>query len=451
MKRKIVLATLGSLGDLHPFMALGLALREHGVHVAVASAAEYRDKVERCGLEFRAVRPSIEELEHTLGLDRAGLVRAVVADNYFLFRKVVLPHLRASYEDMRAVLQGADLLLTSSLAFGARLAAEEIAVPWMGVVLQPFMFLSAHDPPVIPRAEWLSAVLRRLGPVSAAWALRLIKLATSGLMAPVHAARRDIGLPPCSLHPLFEGQFSGLGAIGLYSRMLGEVQADYPEPTAIVGFASFDSEDGAPSALDPALDAFLRAGPPPLVFTLGSTLVNCPGEFFRASLEAARMLGQRAVILVGDDALSEHAHWESPGVHVGAYAPYSMLFPRAAAVVHQGGIGTLSQALRAGRPQLIVPYFADQLDNARRACLLGAARSLAPRLYTAGRAARELGRLLADPAHATRARALGEELVRENGAREGARVVMAALEQMAGGSGRMAGVASDAQAERRIV
>lgn len=444
MKRKIVLATVGSLGDLHPFMALGLALRDQGVAVTIASAAEYRDKVERCGLEFHAVRPSFEELERTLGVDRPGLVKAVAADNYYLFRKVVMPHLRAAYEDMRTVLRDADLALTSTLAFGARLAAEQFGVPWMGVVLQPFMFLSAHDPPVIPQAEWVSTLLRQVGPRPASWLLQLMKLATSGLMAPVQALRRDLGLPPDARHPLFEGQFSDLGAIGLYSPLLGEVKPDYPEPTTLVGFAPFDSEDGASDALDPALEAFLAAGPPPLVFTLGSTMVNSPGEFFGTSLEAAHRLGRRAVILVGQDAVALHAHRESPDVHVGAYAPYSQLFPRAAAVVHQGGIGTLSQALRAGRPQLVVPHFADQLDNARRACLLGAARSLAPRSYSAGRAAGELERLLTDSAHAARARALGEQLRLEDGARAGARVVMAAL-------GRCAGRTGGAQAGRRIV
>ena len=177
MQHKIVLATMGSLGDLHPFIALGCALRDRGANVMLACATEYRSKVQAAGLHFHALRPSFAEVERSLGMGRPELTQRAIEHAEFLFREVVLPYVRMAYEDMLEVTAGADLVLTSSLAFGARLAAEKCAVPWIAVVLQPMMFLSAYDPPLIPKAEALSALLWRLGPSatrSALWVLKKV-------------------------------------------------------------------------------------------------------------------------------------------------------------------------------------------------------------------------------------------------------------------------------------
>lgn len=429
-KPTVVLATLGSLGDLHPFIALGIALRVRGARVILAAAADYRRKSESAGLEFRAVRPAFDDLERTLAMSRAELTRRVLARSDFLLRRLIMPQVQANYEDMRELVAGADLLLTSSLAFGARLAAERLAIPWMAVVLQPLMFLSAFDPPEIPGVPWLGPLMRRCGPLPTRWLLRLAKLLIDAQLTQVRQLRRSIGLPATRQSPMFEGQFGVAGALGLYSPLIGTVQADFPAHTEIVGFASFDSADGAAPALPPALEQFLEAAERPLVFTLGSLVVNSPGSFYRDSLAAARRLDMRAVLLVGEGALAQEcaaaAHADgapATDVCICAYAPHSLLFPRAAAIVHQGGIGTLAQALRSGRPQLVVPFYADQLDNAARARRLGVARVLAPGRYTAASAAAELRLLLDTPGLELRASRVGGIVAREDGAARGAAVV----------------------------
>jgi len=363
-------------------------------------------------------------LERALGMSRAALTHAVLARGDFLFRRLIVPHVRVSYEDMLPHVVGADILITSSLAFGARLAAERRSLPWIGVVLQPLMFLSAYDPPAVPGVPWLGAMLRALGPLPTRAALRLVKGAVGSLLRPVHELRREIGLPVSRRNPLFEGQFSRAGAVGLYSGVLGAVQPDYPRPAVITGFAWFDSADGAGAALPPGLEEFLDAGPPPLVFTLGSLVVNSPGDFYRESAAAARMLGRRAVLLVGEAG----PRISAPDVHVCAYAPHSLLFPRAEAIVHQGGIGTLGQALRAGRPQLIVPYFADQDDNAARAVRLGAARALRPERYRGAQAARELAIMSASDAYADQAARIASQIGCEDGAARAARFILDRIE-----------------------
>lgn len=419
---KVVLATVGSLGDLHPFIALGRALRTRGAYVVIASALEYKPKVEAAGLMFCAVRPSFDDMQTRLRMDRAALTRAVLAQGDFLLRDLIVPSVREAYEDMLPLVADADLVLTSSLCFGARLACERCAVPWIGIVLQPMMFLSAFDPPVIPKAEWLARVLRRLGAPASAIVLGLIKYAVGRLLRPIHALRREIGLPVTRQNPLFEGQFSGDGAIALYSDVLGGAREDYPKRTSITGFAWFDSDDGGEARLAPSMLAFLAEGPPPLVFTLGSLVVHDPGSFFRESVAAARSLGMRAVLLVGT--ATDPAALRAADVCVCEYAPHSLVFPRAAAITHQGGIGTLAQALRAGRPQLVVPFFADQLDNAARALRLGVARSLSPSKYKAVAAARELKLLTTLARPRERARDVGDRLIHEDGAAVAAERVM---------------------------
>jgi hypothetical protein len=300
----------------------------------------------------------------------------------------------------------------------------------MAIVLQPLLFMSAFDPPVIPKAEWLTLLLRALGPRATGAALSMIKFALGTMLRPVHALRREIGLARTTANPVFEGQFSALGAIGLYSTVLGAARPDYPRPTAVVGFAHFDSVDGAAAALEPALEEFLDAGPAPLVFTLGSLVVNSPGTFYRDSLQAARLLHKRAVLLVGETAVARDAPLCTADVHVCAYAPHSLLFPRADVIVHQGGIGTLAQGLRSGRPQLIVPFFGDQLDNAARAAALGCARVLPPHAYAAA-AAHELALLTGGADYAVRAAIVRERLLGEDGAARAARVILDRLESSA--------------------
>jgi rhamnosyltransferase subunit B len=429
--RKVVLATVGSLGDLHPFIALGKALRDRGLKVVIACAAEYQGKVEAAGIAFHSLRPGFDEVQRELGMDREQLTRGVIKNSRFLFNKLVLPYVREAYEDMMQATADADLVLPSGLAFGARLAAEKRGIPWLAIVLQPMMFLSSYDPPLIAGAEGLSSLLRLLGPIPTRPALWALKKAVDILFRPLHQLRSDIGLGPAAQNPLFDGQFSDAGAIGMYSRLLGDVQPDFPRPTSIVGFATFDSEDGRAGALGPALEAFLQDGTAPLVFTLGSLVVNSPGSFYRESLEAARVLKRRAVLLVGEQAYGDFAHLGSADVFICAYAPHSLLFPRSAAVIHHGGIGTLAQALRSGRPQLIIPYFADQPDNAARAQRLGVALVSPPRRYSRTSAQRDFARLLGDGAYLARAREVGDLLAAEDGAEQAARIVLDRLEQVA--------------------
>src|SRR5262249_28459461 len=151
--------------------------------------------------------------------------------------------------------------------------------------------------------------------------------------------------------------------LAMFSPVLGGVQPDWPPNSQLTGFPFYD---GLSAALNPKLAAFLDGGQPPIVFTLGSAAVMAAGEFYTESLRAAQRLGNRAILVTRRDPGNVPAGPLPDGVAVFEYAPFSALFPRAAAIVHQGGIGTTGQALRAGRPMLVVPFGFDQPDNADR-------------------------------------------------------------------------------------
>ncbi|WP_309627405.1 nucleotide disphospho-sugar-binding domain-containing protein [Brevundimonas sp.] len=414
MPPRVVIAAAGSLGDLHPFIALGLALKARGVEAAIASSAEYRPKIEAAGLVFHEVGPSLARLETDLGMTLAQITEAIINSDVFVFQRVVLPYLETSVRQMVAVSEGTSAVVGGTLTVGAGLSAERLGLPFVSVLLQPTLAFSAYDPPYLPKAPWLAPADRGFGLWRNRTTIALARLIAAGLGRPLNRVRARLGLPATKANIVFD---AGAGAdlvLGLYSPLLGTAQPDSPPGFFVTGYAPYDSETGGPAAMPTALEAFLAAGPAPIVFTLGSAAVHIPGDFYLESLKAARRLGRRAVLLVGPD--GDLSVGDGPDVLALPYAPFSSLFPRAAAVVHQGGVGTTQQALRAGRPQLVVPFLGDQFDNAARIVRLGCGATLGRGRYRADRVEAVLERLLADPSVEATATRLGVVAAQEDGA-----------------------------------
>lgn len=197
----------------------------------------------------------------------------------------------------------------------------------------------------------------------------------------------------------------------MFSPAFALPQPDWPANTAIAGFAFYDgSEPG--TKLTPQLEEFLDAGEPPIVFTLGSAAVMAPGRFYEESIEAAKLLNRRAVLLIGKNPPPNNLSENMVAVN---YAPYSQIFGRACAIVHQGGIGTTAQGLRAGRPTLVMPYSHDQPDNAARVERLGTSRTILPKEYSAVTVVKKLRELLGNPNYAAKATKIASIIQAENG------------------------------------
>jgi UDP:flavonoid glycosyltransferase YjiC (YdhE family) len=410
-RRRIVITTFGSLGDLHPYLAVALGLKARGHEAVIATSGYYRQKVEALGLGFRALRPDHPDTGVDPDLMRRLMDRRKGSE--VVIREIMMSVLRESYEDTLAAAEGADLLVSHMLTFTTRLVAEKRRIPWASTFLQPLGLFSVYDPPVVPQAPFL-AMLRFLGPAFHRLLFWCAKRTVRSWSEPWHRLRSEVGLPPTSESPLFEGQHSPSLVLAMFSKLLADRQPDWPRQTFITGFPFYDRDGEA--GMPQELSNFLDASPPPLVFTLGSSAVVDAGPFYEHSAAAAKLLGRRAVLLVGKDPRNRPAPLPD-GVVAFAYAPYSELFPRAAAVVHQGGIGTTAQAMRSGRPMLVMPFAHDQPDNAERVKRLGIARTIARHRYSPARTAAELRQLLDNPGYRHRASAVGERVRQEDGVR----------------------------------
>jgi rhamnosyltransferase subunit B len=401
--KRIVIATIGSLGDLHPCIALALELRRRGHRVTLASTEHYRSKVQDLGIAFHPIRPNWDPTDQNLIRQCEDLKRGLEV----LYRKLLLPGLKQTYDDLVSIAASADLMIASELVYAAPLVAEKLSLRWVSEILSPLSFFSSHDPSLLVNLPRLIH-LRKAGWRTYRAALNLGRLATRPWSNPVRDLRRELSLRT-NCDPVFKDKYSPDLVLALFSRYLAQPQPDWPPQTLQPGFVYFDQYKAGETP-SPELTAFLAAGDTPIVFTQGSTAVHHPGNFYEVSIEAATRLGQRAILL-GAKTLPPHR----PDILALPYAPYSHIFPHAAVNVHQGGSGTTGQALRAGRPMLVVPYGWDQPDNAARIARLGTGLHVPRTAYSPETATRALQRLLHEPHFSNRAAEMANHVQEEDG------------------------------------
>jgi len=404
---RIVLTTIGSLGDLHPKIAIALELRKRRHDVVFATHKEYQDKIEALGFEFHRIRPDNTALNDPQEMAR---MMDLKTGTEYVIKNWVCAHLRETYTDLMASAKDAAFIITGEGVAAARLVAEKLDIPWAFAVLQPASFLSVYDPSVLPVLPLL-AKLRGLGSLANRGIIQLSKVLSQSWAEPIHQLRRELGLPPLVGNPFIDDKYSPYLVLALFSPVFAKPQPDWAKKTGTTGFAFYDGNESETELL-PALQQFLDGGDPPIVFTLGSAAVMAPGRFYQESVQAAKQLHRRAVLLMGKNAPPKDLPENILAI---GYVPYSQIFSRACAIVHQGGIGTTAQALRAGCPTLVMPYSHDQPDNAARVERLGTSRTLPRKQYTAERVAKQLRELLEKPRYATKAAAVGGIIRAENG------------------------------------
>lgn len=399
---RIVLSSFGSLGDLHPFLALGVELRERGHDVVVNTLEVYREKIDAVGFEFCLLRPDVNPEDREL----ARKLMDAKKGSELLLKEIILPNLRPMYEDLTEAVKGADAFISSEVVFAAPSVAEKTGVKWITTTLAPGTFLSAYDPFVPPTAEWLKH-FRFLGKTFHGAMFGLVRKWIDSWFEDYRKFRREIGLDE-GRNPLFEGK-SDLLNLAMFSKVLGKPQPDWARSTLQTGFCFYDGQKDL-GAMPEDLEKFLDAGEPPIVFTLGSAAVMDARDFFEVSARAAKILNRRAVLLYGifnqPPKIVESGKWKvESGKNIKSniaafdYAPYSKIFPRAACVVHQGGVGTTGQVLRAGVPALIMPYSHDQPDNAARCERLGTAKTISRENYSSETASKLLRELIANSSY----------------------------------------------------
>jgi len=397
-----VLIALGSSGDVHPFIGLGRELARRGHAVTLVAAGWFRDVVERAGLRFVDPLPDMDFAESIRDkrlwhpLHGARLVLEMLG------RPLLEPVYRIVEQTSRADRAAGrrTVVAASTLAFGARVARERLGVPLVTLHLSPMLLRSLDDPPRIP------GLLVHRGP---RWFRRLqwgladtvLDLAIGRWLGPFRAG---LGLPP--VRGLFRDWIHSPDAtLGMFPEWFGPRLSETPLEIELVGFPLY-SEEGA-SAPAPELVRWIEEGAPPLLFTPGSA--NIYGHaFFAAAADACFRLGRRGLLLTR---FPEQIPSALPqGVRHVDFVPFRWLVPRSAALVHHGGIGTLSQGLAGGVPQVVMPMGFDQFDNAARLERLGVGTGIARRAYRGPLLATTLGRFLGDAAMARRCREVADRL-----------------------------------------
>ncbi len=419
---KIVVATLGSWGDLHPFIALGHALRAAGAEPVLAVAQNDLEKCRAAGLDAHAILPPYQDSDKIVGLSEDEIIKMMGAEQSMIM-EALLSAARIAIDPLRKIAADADAIVGSPFALAAPIVSELLDVPYIFAVLQPMTWFSFTDPPI---AKGYFALARPpLGMIGGAWNRMVGTIITAEARRrfgkDINKVRAEVGLPETSSPPIIRPGSQPALSLGMYSPQFAPLPSDVDKPAHLSGFSWFDSHDGRLSQLDGELVEFLDEGPAPLVVSLGSYVHRAVPQLSRAVTEVALELGMRAVILAKDE-----PGIASPDIKCVEYAPHSLLFPHAAAIVHHGGVGTAAQALKAGKPQLAIPIFADQFDNANRLSRLGVGISSTQKQFK--RAGASLIRSVLDnPEFGIRASEIARDVSREDGAKVAAEHIMRAV------------------------
>lgn len=382
---KILLASLGTAGDVHPFLAIGRHLASCGHDVELLGSPAYASLAAAAGIGF-------------CGVGKVGDLDAALGHHYVwhpingfgvLWRYLARPAMADTYNRIEAVFraQPCVVLYSPFLMPAARIANEQLGVPAISAYTAPAMIRN-HYPPVsiahwqLPR--WMPRVLCKQ-----AWELLDRRKMQPLALPAVEAMRHSLGLAPLRQSIFGDWIHAPDRGITLFPDWFAPATPDWPAQIRQAGFPLYDGDAGR--GLSPATRAFLAGGSAPLVFTAGSAMQQAR-EFFAAAIAAGKALGERA-LLMSNVADQVPADLPETMLHT-RYEPYSLLLPAARAFIHHGGIGSSAQALRAGVPQLVVPHAYDQFDNARRLEQLGVARILGGGAPDSRRLQRQLHALL---------------------------------------------------------
>lgn len=412
---RVALTTIGSTGDIQPFLALAFRLMKNGHSVRLCTHSMYKDKVESLGVPFYSAAPNISEefvneQMQTL-LKTFNPVRAVG----IVIEQLLLRDSIQRFNDCLEGVRGFDVVVCHHADFAGQEAALRLGIPWVSTILSPEPIKTTKNMPLpfarVSLGDTLNRFLWWLGHSAVRRALRP---SLETLQSAIKSSRgANLDFVPLSKH------LNLLAA----SRHIAVVEADFPSNIVLTGNWYADEDAGFVPGSD--LRSFLDAGPPPVVVSFGSMGAGDGQEVGGIVAEAIRRSDQRAIVQKGWGGLDIASSDQFLAV---GYVPHSFLFSKASCVIHHGGAGTTAAACRAGLPSVVVPHVFDQFYWAR--CLTG--RGVAPRMLhkwflTPQRLARRISEVLSNPSYALHSRELGERVRNE----DGLGVAVAAIEGLA--------------------
>jgi sterol 3beta-glucosyltransferase len=410
---KITIITIGSRGDVQPFVALGMGLRDAGHDVTICTSKMFASFVAEHGLHFAPMDADFLELMQSPDF-RAG---QSLGKNPMRLMSKVNDVIRGVLRDAWDGARESDAIIYHPKAMGGYHIAEKLGIPAFLSLPLPFMTPTAAFPiPIIPQTVRLGAAFNRFT-YSA-----LNRMITAPYQKIINQWRKEsLGLPP---RRFLSGEMTRGGqpvpVLYSYSRHVVPVPADWPDSVHVTGYWFLDD---APNWQPPAaLLNFLDGGTSPVYIGFGSMIGTNPQALAQTVLAALKQSGQRGILASGWGGLS--ASDVPDNVYLLEAAPHDWLFPRTAAVVHHGGAGTTAAGLRAGKPTVIVPFLADQPFWGSRMEALGVGPAPIPqKRLTADNLASAIRTAVTDEGMRQRAADLGAKIRAENGVANAVEVI----------------------------
>ncbi|WP_158819610.1 glycosyltransferase [Granulicella sp. S156] len=354
-----IIFAAGSDGEIHPHLGIGRELMARGHHVTFITTFDYVEIARESGFEVLSFLEPEEKQELLRKTEKLGAIAKIKSYYGFLTDKA-----SEICEMVAGRLDGQSILIAPPFFYViARLLHAKYGTPYVSTVLVPAHLHSLKSPPIFKSTQWYSRLpypMRKL--VFRGGELLIIDPFFRLLLK---RPCRRLNLPrPRQI--ISKWWYSPQRVAGLFSEWFCPVPEDWPKQLKLTGFPLSIPNENARQLSDGLLQ-FLDDGPPPIVFNPGTETQN-PRAFFEIALKIVQTLGARGIFLTR---LVDHLPALPDTVWHESYPPFHLLLPRASALVHHGGIGTIALALRAGIPQLILPGWTDQLDNGLRAERLG--------------------------------------------------------------------------------
>jgi sterol 3beta-glucosyltransferase len=348
---KISILATGTRGDVQPYIALGLGLQNAGYEVEIATTADFREFVERYGLECRTTDITVGEILDTQQgkkmLESGRNILQLIQENVFL------SHMKMLLDVTWELCSDAEFLIYSAVGrFSAPHIAEKLGIPSVGAFPQPIMTPTRAFPnlmaPPLPLNGWYNK-LTHSAFNHLSWMLSL---------GAVDEWREQNELKKIGLldNPYRRMNRQGAPVLYAYSPTVLPKPNDWGKHVHVTGYWFLERRDDWQPSTE-LLD-FLESGPPPVYVGYGSMTVNAPEELATISLKAIKRANVRGILLSNWDGIS-NADLPDEVFKVES-CPHDWLFPQVAAVVHHGGAGTTAAGLRAGVPSVLVPFMGDQ-------------------------------------------------------------------------------------------
>lgn len=359
---RVCIFTLGSRGDVQPYVALAKCLIRMGHSAKICTGESFQSFVESHGVQFHRTTSDLMAVARTpegKAIIEAPMKHILLAMRYA--KNVLNPAYRKTLDDFFNGAQGTDLIIYHPKALGAVDIAISLGIPCVSMPPVPITYPITEFPniAVAPAAQW--------GKVFNKLSYQINVKAESSQIKEINDFRKKtLGLPP---------RKAGIYAFTVRGK---EIPVVYPiSPKLFPDVHSWSSHVFLPgfffleaecNSLEPELVNFLAHGSAPVAVTFSSMPLKNPIVFVQKLEKALRETSNRAVILTGNSGITMKS---SEQICVVKEAPHDLLFARAKGAIHHGGVGTMAAALQAGIPQLIIPFSVDQPFWAKRLYDLG--------------------------------------------------------------------------------